>query len=338
MFELCPTLVRYNGFGESMLKKTISKNSTFVILLLFFGLISNACFSVSSQYGNNSKNVNSYIANEFAKPEVSGRIESAEITESSGIAASRCQADVLWTHNDSGDKAFVFAINSKGKKLATFLVSGAENKDWEDIATFKDAAGNCFIYVADIGNNERLRSEFSIYRFKEPKVSETYLNSSKKNPIPTETAEIIKFSYPDFRHDAETLMVHPKTGDIYILSKRLSGASSVYKLPGDYDSSKANVLQKITDFTVPAIPNGFLTGGDISPDGNRVVVCDYFAAYEIVLPEASNDFDEIWKQTPKIIQLGEREQGEAVGYSADGNSIFATSEHKNSPLIQVKRK
>jgi hypothetical protein len=36
--------------------------------------------------------------------------------------------------------------------------------------------------------------------------------------------------------------------------------------------------------------------------------------------------------------MGGREQGEAVSYSADGNSIFATSEKKNSPIIEVKRK
>jgi hypothetical protein len=278
------------------------------------------------------------ISNEYDKPKVSGRIESGEITESSGLAASRCQRDVFWTHNDSGNKAFIFAINSKGKKLATFSVTGAENKDWEGMAAFKNAKGACFLYVGDIGNNERVKSEFKIYRFREPQVSESSVNSSKKNPLPTDAAEVIKFSYPDYRHDAETLMVHPKTGDIYILSKRLTGAAAVYKLPGDFDLEKTNRLEKITDFSVPALPDGLLTSGDISPDGRRVVICDYFGAYEIVLPENEKNFDEIWRQKPQIIELGEREQGEAVCYSSDGNAIFATSENRNSPVIQVKRK
>jgi hypothetical protein len=312
--------VRYNGFGENMLKKTISKNSTFVILLLFFCFISNACFNVSSKYEKNTAENNSNISNEYDKPKVSGKIETSEITESSGLAASPCQKDVFWTHNDSGDKAFVFAINSKGKKLATFNVTGAENKDWEDMAVFKDEKGECFLYVGDIGNNERLKSEFKIYRFREPEVSVAAANSSKKNPVPTETAEVIKFSYPDYRHDAETLMVHPKTGDIYILSKRLSGAASVYKLTKDLALGKTNTLEKISDFSVPAVPNGFLTGGAISPDGKRVVICDYFSAYEIALPDKTKNFDEIWKQKPEIIELGERDQGEAVCYSADGKA------------------
>ena len=140
------------------------------------------------------------------------------------------------------------------------------------------------------------------------------------------------------RRDAETLMIHPETNEIYIISKRISDSAGVYKLSGNYSQEKTNKLEKITDFTVPAIPNGFLTGGDISPDGKRVVVCDYFNAYEIILPEKAEKFDEIWKQKPLIVKLGERAQGEAIGYSADGKAVFATSENKNSPIIRVRRK
>jgi hypothetical protein len=118
----------------------------------------------------------------------------------------------------------------------------------------------------------------------------------------------------------------------------LSSASGVYKMPKNYDLNKVNRIEKIADFSVPAFPNGFLTGGDISPDGKRVVICDYFNAYEIVLPENAKNFDEIWREKPLIVELGERAQGEAVGYSADGKSIFATSEKRNSPVIEVKRK
>ena len=76
------------------------------------------------------------------------------------------------------------------------------------------------------------------------------------------------------------------------------------------------------------MPNGFLTGGDISPDGKRVILCDYFGAYEIVLPEKAKNFDEIWKEKPLIVELGEREQGEAVGYSADGNQYLRPAKRK----------
>jgi hypothetical protein len=39
-----------------------------------------------------------------------------------------------------------------------------------------------------------------------------------------------------------------------------------------------------------------------------------------------------------IVELGERKQGEAICYTADGKAIIATSEKKNSPVIKVERK
>ena len=321
-----------------MSQKTIPKFFAFVISFALVCLIFSACSSVFPTHNENANKESGNFSPNYDKPKAVGKIESKEITESSGIAASKCQTDVFWTHNDSGDDAFIFALNAKGKKLGTWKVANAKNNDWEDIAEMKTPNGECILYIGDIGNNTRIRDEFTVYRVKEPAVSAENESSSKKNPIPTEPAEAIKFTYPDMRHDAETLMVHPATGDIYILSKRLSGASAVYKLKSNFDLNKTNKLEKITDFSVPAIPNGFLTGGDISPDGKRVIICDYFNAYELVLPEKAKNFDEIWKETPLTVELGAREQGESVGYSADGKSIFATSEKKNAPIIEVKRK
>lgn len=320
-----------------MLDKTITKFSLFVISLAIVSLFFSGCFSASSSNRKDSADKN--ISADYQKPQVVGKIESNEINESSGIAASKCQPDVFWTHNDSGDDAFIFAINSKGEKLGTWKVSDAKNRDWEDIAAYKNTGGECFLYIGDIGNNDLTRSEQTIYRVKEPQVSGANKSSNRKNPAATESAAAIKIEYPDARHNAETLMVHPKTGDIYVLSKQMSGASGVYKLAAaDYSPDKTNILKKIADFSVPSIPNGLLTGGDISPDGKRVITCDYFDAYEIVLPDSVNDFDQIWKQPATVIDLGERKQGEAVGYSADGKSIFATSEERNQPFIQVRRK
>lgn len=318
--------------------KTITKKLIFVIFRLAVITSLTGCFSASSQDGKQNSNTKAdEISSNYQKPRVVGKIESNEITESSGIVASRCGANIFWTHNDSGDDAFIYAINSKGEKLGTWKVLNAKNNDWEDIAASKNEKGECFLYIGDTGNNEKLKSEFTIYRVREPKVSGADRTSSRKNPSKTEPAEAIKFDYPDTRHDAETLLVHPQTGDIYVLSKSLSGASGVYKLSKNYDLTKTNRLEKIADLAVPAFPNGFLTGGDISPDGKRVIVCDYFNAYEIVLPEKAKNFDEIWREKPLIVELGERAQGEAVGYSADGKSIFATSEKKNSPVIEAKR-
>lgn len=321
-----------------MSKKTITKKFSFVIFLIGVGCIFSGCSAISSSQIADGNRAAENVSTKYAKPAIAGTIKTGEITESSGIAASKCQAGIFWTHNDSDDGAFVYALNRTGEKVGTWKVAGAKNIDWEDIAAYQTPNGECFLYIGDIGNNTGKRGESTIYRVREPKVSAADKTSGRKNPRLTETAAAIKFEFGDGRFDAETLLVHPQTADVYVLTKRLTGAAGVYKLPKNFSADKINRLEKVADFTVPAIPNGFLTGGDISADGKRVVICDYFSAYEIILPDAAKNFDDIWRENSSPVELGEREQGEAVCYSADGAAIYATSEKKNSPLIEVRKK
>ena len=317
-----------------MSNKTIAK---FTGLVILFALTS-ASFSCAHGPLPRRHAVDaSTLSPDFAKPVTIGHIESPEIIESSGIATSLCQPDVLWTHNDSGDDAFIFALNSKGKHLGTWRVTNARNDDWEDMALYKDPSGTCYLYIGDIGNNSLGRSELHIYRVKEPNISPEGSASSKKRPLATDPAAVLRFKYPDTPHNAETLMAQPKSGEIYVLTKRFDGPSLVYKLAPTFDAASLMQAQRVGEVTVPSIPNGLLTGGSIAPDGKHAVVCDYSAAYLFDLGGSAN-FDEIWKQKPVVVDLGERKQGEAVTFGTDGNSIMATSEKKNSPLIEVKRK
>ncbi len=265
---------------------------------------------------------------DFTPSEVVGKIESKRIKESSGLAVSRCQDDVLWTHNDSGDGPYIFAFNSKGKDLGTWKVANAENRDWEDMSIWKDSLGTCFLYLGDIGNsNDGSRAEHTIYRIPEPVVS------GKPSGQAAEPGTAIVFSYPDTRRNAETLMVHPETGDIYIVTKESKGPAAIYRI-----GAGSNKAEKIGELSVPAGPPGILTGGDISPDGKRLVISDYFAAYEFALADGGEDFGSIWKAVPTVIELGARKQGEAISYAPDGMAIFATSEKVGSPVIRVTRR
>jgi hypothetical protein len=314
--------------------RTIAKFCSFVISLAFIVPLSGCSHILSNESGVESNAVSS---RDFGKPEVVGRISDPDIEESSGIAASQCQPGVLWTHNDSGSGPFIFALDQSGKDLGAWRVQGAESEDWEDISAFRDKDGTCYLYIGDIGDNEQKRPDFTVYRVREPKLSPADEGRSRKDAALTEPAQAANGSYPDGPHNAETVMVHPQTGDIYILTKNKSKPSAVYKIRPNFASPDPIRAEKLTDFTVPSIPNGFLTGGDISPDGQHVIICDYIAAYEIALPAGAKSFDEIWKQKPAVVDLGDRKQGEAVAYGADGKAVFATSEKKNSPIIEVKR-
>ncbi|MEO6333857.1 MAG: hypothetical protein ABIO91_02650 [Pyrinomonadaceae bacterium] len=316
-----------------MTNKTIAKIICVVILTVAACGFASSCSHALST-GRDAVNPNG-VSTDYDKPIMVGRIESADITESSGIAASLCQPKVYWTHNDSGNDAFIFAISPNGKNLGTWRVSGARNIDWEDMAAFKAGDGTCYLYIGDIGNNKLDRPELRVYRVKEPVLSNQSSASNERNALQTESAESVTFKYSDTPHNAETLLVHPKTGDVYVLTKRLDGPSMVFKFTPQFSSNQTIVAGKIGEVSMPAVPNGLLTGGAISPDGSRVILCDYSSGYELTLGKGAA-FDEIWKSRPISVDVGDRKQGEAVTFSPDGKEIFATSEKKNAEIFEVK--
>ncbi len=318
-----------------MSNKTIAKFGGLVILLIGASAFFYSCSHASStgHYVANSAGFSS----DFDKPITVGRIESADVTESSGLAASLCQSDVFWTHNDSGDDAFVFAMTSNGKHLGAWRVTDARNVDWEDIAAFKAADGSCYLYIGDIGNNKLERPELKVYRLKEPLVSDSTPASNRKRPLQTEPAEAAAFKYPDTPHNAETLIVVPQSGDVYVLTKRLDGPSLIFRFQPQFGAAQPKIAEKVGEISLPAVPNGLLTGGSISQDGKHVILCDYSAGYQLDLPRGSA-FDEIWKSKPIPVDLGDRKQGEAVTFSPDAKAIFATSEKKNAQIFEVKIK
>jgi len=262
-------------------------------------------------------------------------LEDARVTESSGVAASRANPGVYWTHNDSGDAPVVYAFGPEGRSLGRWRVRGANALDWEDIAVGPGPKrGQQYLYIGDIGDNQRQRREVLIYRVEEPRAP------ACKSGCNTSPAAAIRLRYPDGPHNAEALAVHPVTGDLYIVTKTGGEDSStkVYKARAPLAGGKPVIMQRVATLSVP---DGFLsmfvggiTGGDISPDGRRVVLCDYFRAYEAVLP-ARAAFDAIWRQEFTAIPIVVGKQVEGVCYRADGKAILATAEGKPCPLMDL---
>jgi hypothetical protein len=264
-------------------------------------------------------------------------LENRSIHESSGIAASRSNADIFWTHNDSGDGPVIYAFDRQGKDRGTWRVTGALALDWEDVAIGPGPErGRSYLYIADIGDNIRMRDQITVYRVPEPRVVGAGSAGARYD---TETAEAIRLRYPDGKHDAEAVLIHPSTGDLYIVTKIRGSPARVYKLSAPITVSETLALTYIGEVRVPNGSVGQITGGDISPDGQRVILCDYRGAYELELPAGQNAaFDTVWRVAPSAVSLGDRRQGEAVCYRADGLALLATSERLPCPLIEVGRR
>ena len=133
-------------------------------------------------------------------------------------------------------------------------------------------------------------------------------------------------------------MVHPTTGDIYVVTKLESGPASVYKIKPTFGQPEIQTAEKVGEVSVPSVPNGLLTGGDISPDGKHVALCDYTQGYELTLPAESTNFDDIWKAEPQAIDIGKRPHGEGITYNIDGSAIIASSEEEKAPLYEIRRR
>ena len=258
------------------------------------------------------------------------------VRESSGVVASRRNPGLFWTHNDSGDGPFVYAFDRAGRARGTFRVSGAQARDWEDIAAGPGPAqGQTYLYVGDIGDNDREREFVVVYRFPEPEAAADEPAAGGAAAVrETQPAEAIRVKYPDGAHNAEALLVHPQTGDLYVVTKTARSAD-VYKLAAPYAAGEVRTFTHVATLRGPDFFGALVTGGDVSPDGTRVALCDYAQGYELTLPGGAKGFDDIWTQKPAAVPLGLRAQGESVCYRLDGAALLATSEKTPTPLIEV---
>lgn len=267
------------------------------------------------------------------------KIKIESVTESSGLVASRTLPGAYWTHNDSGGGPFIYAFNTRGNSLAVFRVTEAGARDWEDISIGPGPQANkSYLYIGDIGDNSAARADIVVYRVLEPDLKSANKGSTKARPLTTASAEAIRLKYPDGKYDAETLLVHPTTGNLYILTKALFANPVVYEATAPLTPGKTITMKRIGEVRIPSIFGGAITGGSVSPDGQRVALCDYFSGYELVLPARSKNFNDIWKEKMTGFDLGKRTQGEAIAYRLDGNALLATSEGREFDLIQVERR
>ncbi len=252
---------------------------------------------------------------DFGPPENRGPIAHDALREISGMAASQRNPGILWLHNDSGDSNRLFAIDTQGRHRGIFHLCGAANRDWEDICLGPGPDSLSYIYVGDIGDNAATYPEKVIYRVPEPLVPpggappDTLLNG----------VAAIRFRLPDGPRDAETLMIDPPTGDIYIVSKREPNVR-VYRLP--YPQSPDSTL---TAEAVAALPFSFATAGDISPDGREILIKNYAQIfYWCRAPGAS--IGDVLAQPPLTVPYAVEPQGEALCWDAAGSGYFTTSE------------
>lgn len=239
-----------------------------------------------------------------ARPAIAFRLTDSRIMESSGLAVSTRHKGVTWTHNDSGGGPRLYAVNGDGKTVARLTLADLDPYDWEALAT---GPGHT-LWVGDIGDNSERRETVALFRVREPaELADGAVAWTR-----------FRFRYPDGAHDAEAVLVQPRTGRVYIATKGIVGGT-LYAGPERLSADHVNELTRLSG--VPPL----VTDGAFSPDGSRFVLRGYASAWLYAAPD---------RQLDKIT-LPEMEQGESVTFSSDGRALLAGSEGADSPVWRV---
>lgn len=256
--------------------------------------------------------------------------------------ASTARQGVFWSVNDGGNGPYLYALGTGGEALGRVQIMGAENRDWEGLATFR-WRGRSMILIADTGDNREQQETHRLYILPEPGLERSG------------TVEIswgIRFRYPDRPHDAEAVAVDTAAEKILLLTKR-DVPPLLYELPlGPGNSDRLVTARKIT--SVGRIPQpspmdlmhryGLIqaqpTALDISGDGRRAVVLTYTHAYLFERGSRSSwgaafSADPIRIPLPMPLDRNDLRQREAICFSPDDRAIFVTSEGKGAGIYRL---
>ncbi len=247
----------------------------------------------------------------------------AGLTEVSGTATGASGA--LWVHEDSGSDPVLTALDPVTGAVRGAYDLGVDARDWEDMAAGPDGT----LYVADVGDNSGTRERgVLVHVLPEPTGSGGAVAPARS----------VRLTYEDGPRDAEALLVHPRTGQVLLVTKF---AGLVFAAPQPFADG---VLTRVGEVRprgtgtdggpgIGAAAQRLLTGGAVSPDGTRVALRTYTDAYVWDVP--GDDLVAALQGEPEVLPLPSTEQGEALAFTADGTALVLTTEGASAPVHRV---
>jgi len=235
------------------------------------------------------------------------RLQDPALLESSGLAVSAVHDDVLWTHAD-GPVAEVRAVDASGETVAVVTLADIDPFDPEALAPGSAADGSPALFLGDIGDNRLVRPDVSVFRFDEP-------DTLQDQTVP---ATWYRFTYPDGPHDAEALLVDPRSGRLLVATKGFSDAG-LYRAPSDLVTADEGTNRLVRVAGVPAL----VTDGAYLPDG-RFALRTYSTLHLYDRPG----------QQVAVDQLPGQPQGESL--AVDGDRLLVGSEGERSAVYAVE--
>ncbi|MBQ6769426.1 MAG: hypothetical protein IJP44_00450 [Bacteroidales bacterium] len=170
----------------------------------------------------------------------------------------------LWTHNDSGGKPILYALDTVSFGIVQKItLAHAKNKDWEDVCT-----DGVTVFVGDFGNNKGNRKDLKIYTFP--------LSAIPDEGDATVKVDSICFAFGDQTdftkrkvHDFDCEAIFATEEYLYMFSKGwATGTTRLYRLPKTPGKHVAKVVNGFDS-------QGLITGADYDPKSRTLVVIGY---------------------------------------------------------------
>lgn len=193
-------------------------------------------------------------------PELRGELPK-EVRETSGLFFHNGK---LWTHNDSGGKPILYALDTVTLEVVQRItLTNARNKDWEDVCTDGET-----VFVGDFGNNKGSRDKLRIYTFP--------LSAIPDEGDANVMVDTINFAFADQTnfekrkvHDFDCEAVFATEDYLYLLSKGWkTGTTRLYRLPKTPGKHKAEVVNGFDS-------RGLVTGADYDRKNKVLVIVGY---------------------------------------------------------------
>lgn len=257
-----------------------------------------------------------------------GYAEASDLAEVSGLACSRVTPGYMWAQGDDSYK--VRALTPEGKYVSTIRL-GKQHRDWEDICV-GNYNGTSYVFVGIFGDNGcKYKDDYYIYYFKEPEIVEGDIEVD---------VDTIHFGYPDgVAHNAETLMYDNVEQILYIVDKydNSDAMGVIYSLPfrTDYEG-----MQVLTEWTKLGSGEYFMnpTGGDISPDGSKIIVKNEPFMLIWNREEGESVADAMARRPKQVKAYKKESQGEAIAW-LDSTTFYTTSDSDvKEPIYMYTKK
>jgi hypothetical protein len=230
------------------------------------------------------------------------RFGDPDIVESSGLAfTATALGGLVHTVNDSGDSGRVFTVDTATGSTVGVTSWDADPVDVEALAP----AGRGHVWVADIGDNRRVRDSVEVLRVP--------VGPGER----TVTPEAYELVYPDGPRDAEALLADPLTGRLHVVTKGVF-AGTVYAAPTRLRADRPHRLVEVAEAP------GIVTDATFLPGGGGVVMRTYSTAHLTAYPS--------WQPVASW-ELPPQDQGEGVAYAA--GQVLVSTEGARSEVLAV---